>query len=170
LPPSIEQVAAILGITLSREQQLVAANDKGFIPAMLDMGATDEEIARIRKLDRQSQGVTANDEELAEQSINNHLSRDGVITIVKSLTPKFSPITDRLFGKADKLVVYNNQKLVYYGQGAAKLNSHFLHLAEEGATYYGGGENGYWGIKEGVLSVTEITEHLLPQLLKTLAR
>ncbi len=43
---SIEQVAEMLGIELSREQQLIAANDKGFIAAMKDIGATTEEIKK----------------------------------------------------------------------------------------------------------------------------
>ncbi|MEX0967663.1 MAG: hypothetical protein WD077_10520 [Bacteroidia bacterium] len=39
-PASIAQVAKLLGITIDRWQQLVAANDRGFIPAMERMGAT----------------------------------------------------------------------------------------------------------------------------------
>lgn len=57
-PSSIEQIADLLGIELTREQQLIAANDKGFIPEMKAFGATREEIADIRRRDREAQGVT----------------------------------------------------------------------------------------------------------------
>lgn len=57
-PSSIEQIAKLLGIELTREQQLIAANDKGFIPAMEALGATREEIVDIRRRDREAQGVT----------------------------------------------------------------------------------------------------------------
>lgn len=41
-PASILQVLALLGMDATRWQQLVAANDCGYIPAMLSMGATPE--------------------------------------------------------------------------------------------------------------------------------
>jgi hypothetical protein len=66
-PSSIEQVAELVGIELTREQQLIAANDKGFIPAMEIFGATHEEIADIRRRDRKAQGVTKEDERLGER-------------------------------------------------------------------------------------------------------
>ena len=75
-PSTLEQVASILGVTLTRYQQLVAANDKGYIPAMKALGASKEEIDEIRRKDREAQGVTEEDELLAEQSIKNHLDRD----------------------------------------------------------------------------------------------
>ncbi len=61
---SIEQVAKMLGIELTRDQQLVAANDSRYIPGMIAMGATPEEIADIRLRDRKAQGVTELDEQL----------------------------------------------------------------------------------------------------------
>ncbi len=65
-PSAIEQVAALLNIQLTRDQQLIAANDRGYIPAMLEMSATPDEIADIRRRDREAQGVTEEDERLAE--------------------------------------------------------------------------------------------------------
>ena len=44
-PAAIVQVAALFGVELDRWQLLVAANDARYIPGMLEMGATDEEIA-----------------------------------------------------------------------------------------------------------------------------
>ena len=68
LPSSLEQVAAILGVDLSRKDKLIAANDMGSIPAMKALMATDEEIADILRQDRAAQRVYDEDEKIAEQS------------------------------------------------------------------------------------------------------
>ena len=49
-PSSIEQIAELLNIELNFEQQLIAANDRGYIPEMIKMGASQEKISEIRKL------------------------------------------------------------------------------------------------------------------------
>ncbi|PIQ46620.1 MAG: hypothetical protein COW04_01135, partial [Deltaproteobacteria bacterium CG12_big_fil_rev_8_21_14_0_65_43_10] len=72
---SIEQVADLLGIELNRRQQLISANDKGHIREMRKFCATDEEIVEIRALDRKAQGVTEDDERLAEKSIEEHIEK-----------------------------------------------------------------------------------------------
>ena len=56
-PASIVQVAELLGVALTRREQLVAANDRGYIPALRAAGATDAEVADIRRADRAAQGV-----------------------------------------------------------------------------------------------------------------
>ena len=115
-PASIEQIAELLGIELTYYQQLVAANDKGYIPAMKAMGATEKEIAEIRQKDRQVQGVTKEDEDLAEQSIQKHLEVQKGVTIVYALTSRFATIADRLHGKTNNmLLIYNDNELTYYG-------------------------------------------------------
>lgn len=96
-PSSIEQVAELLGVELTRYQQLVAANDKGYITAMQEMGATQDEIDEIRNADRKAQGVTEKDEKLAAESIEKHQHKIGNVIIIESLTPKFSAITYRLY-------------------------------------------------------------------------
>lgn len=122
LPSSIEQVATLLGVELSRHQQLVAANDKGYIPAMQRLGATEEEIATIRRLDRQAQGVTEEMGRIAEQDLRLINTRNGV-TIVHTNLPKFSPIADRL--QVPRLLIYSPSELTYYGAGAAALATAF---------------------------------------------
>ncbi|MGB5793461.1 hypothetical protein, partial [Poseidonibacter sp.] len=57
-PSSIEQVAKVLDIKLTRHQLLVAKNDSSFIEGMKSFGATDDEIQNIRFLDRDAQGIT----------------------------------------------------------------------------------------------------------------
>ncbi|MCX6272658.1 MAG: hypothetical protein NTU44_15850 [Bacteroidetes bacterium] len=44
LPSSIKQLAEMLNISLNRWQLLVAANDRGYIPAMQAMGANKKEV------------------------------------------------------------------------------------------------------------------------------
>ncbi|RMG68642.1 MAG: hypothetical protein D6722_11585, partial [Bacteroidetes bacterium] len=97
LPSSLEQLATLLGHALSREEQLIAANDRGYIPAMQALGASPGEIAHIRRLDRQAQGVTEAEETQARADIARR-RQAGPLTLVATDLRRFSPITDALFG------------------------------------------------------------------------
>ncbi|MCC8197113.1 MAG: hypothetical protein LIP06_00645 [Tannerellaceae bacterium] len=55
-PAALAQVAEILNISLSRYEELVAANDSRYIPGMQALGAIPEEIREIRLRDRAAQG------------------------------------------------------------------------------------------------------------------
>ena len=74
---SIEQVAEILGVGLTLDEQFVSANDKGYIPAMEKLGAElgisgedlQEIIANIRMRDREMQGVTPKQEAQAQEAV-----------------------------------------------------------------------------------------------------
>lgn len=168
-PSSLEQVATLLGVYLNRYQQLVAANDKGYIPAMKALDASKEEIDEIRRKDREAQGVTEDDELLAEQSIKNHLDRHKNISIVYSLTSKFSAICDRLF-PYQRLLIYTDSEWTFYGEGKASLVEEFGADIEMGRIYHGGGATGYIGavkgafpsyiINEFVTSIKQRYEHL----------
>jgi hypothetical protein len=144
---SLEQVAELLGIELTRRQQLVAANDKGFIPAMEAMGATKEEIAEIRRLDREAQGVTEKDEHLGKKSIKKNLKEKNGITVVNALTSKFSTITDRLYPN-NKLLIYTETELNYFGIGAKLLTTEVEALIHEGKAYSGGTGDGFFGLTD----------------------
>ena len=147
-PSSIEQVAEIMHIVLNRDQQLVAANDKGYIPAMKALGATDLEIADIRRRDREAQGVCEVDEQLAEESLSDHLSRYGSLLVVKSLGPRFSPICDRLF-PYQRLLIYTDLVWEFYGEGKDELVNLLDKEIKKGIVYHGGGDNGYIGCVKG---------------------
>ncbi len=146
-PSAIEQVAEMLNIQLTRDQQLVAANDRGYIPALLEIGATPDEIAGIRRRDREAQGATDEDERLAEESIRENLSVEKGITIVKSLTSRFSTITDRLY-PCKRLLVYTDDELTYYGSGISQIICAFNELIKQHKAYSGGGENGFFGVTD----------------------
>lgn len=154
-PSSLQQICEILDVPLNRYFKLVAANDSGYIPAMEAIGATPEEIKKIRRADRAAQGVTIIDEELAEQSIKDNLLKKDGILIVKSLTPKFSTITDRLY-PTKRLLIYDDEHLVYYGIGMEKLIKYYVEYIEENKMFYGGGENGFLGTSKNSFSEKEI--------------
>ena len=118
---SIEQVADLLGVELSRRQKLISVNDRGHIRAMRELCATGEEIAEIRALDRKAQGVTEDDEKLAEKSIEEHLENvtDDAVIVWNSLTNKTSPVFDRLYDKYTHIFVFTlDGEMNYSGTGA----------------------------------------------------
>jgi hypothetical protein len=135
LDSSIEQIADILGIKLSYFEKLIAANDKGYIPLMKKLNASDKDIQRIRKLDRKFQGVTKEDEIQAIEDIKKLQILKG-IKVIKTKLTKFSPITDRLNGE---IIVANDKEAVYYGDRVEELVSSL----KTHNIYYG---KGYLGI------------------------
>lgn len=158
---TLEQLAELLNIKLTREQKLIAENDKGYIPAMEKYGATKEEISEIRKEDRKYQGVTEEDEKLAEKSILENRKVCNGITIVKSIGKKFSPICDRLY-PVDKLIIYTDDELNYYGKFSKELYEKYENSYE---VYSGGGENGYLGFKKKKLKIEEI-KNIIEEIVK----
>lgn len=93
-PSSLEQIAEILNIDLTKEQKLIAANDSRYICGMKNLCAIQDKIENIRKLDRKIQGVTQEDEELAKESINSSQDR-----YIYSKTSYFSAISDEVYFK-----------------------------------------------------------------------
>lgn len=154
LPSSLEQVAEILQISLTREQLLIAANDKGYIPAMQQLGARKDEIDEIRRRDREAQGVRKEDELLAEKAIENKFTENGII-VIQSETNRFSPITDRIF-PYDKLLIYTDEELMYYGKGKKRLTEIFAEEIKSGKMFHGGNDEGYFGVAQGMYSKNEI--------------
>jgi len=146
-PASIEQIATLLGISLSRYQRLVAANDKGHIPAMEAIGASLGEIQKVRRADRKAQGVTEEMERQAQKDLLKREHKNGIV-LIKTVLTKFSPLTDRL--KAKRLLIYNDTTLCYYGKNAEKLSIHYKSLVDEKKAYSGGGSNGFFGLVGGL--------------------
>lgn len=162
---SLEQIADILGVKLSRYQTLVALNDKGYIPAMENFGATEVEIELIRQQDRAAQGATNEDEILAQISIDTAKKNNSVL-IIESQTPYFSTIVDRVYTKEKNLLIYNNTKLVYYGQNIKKLVNIYKKEIKKQKIYYGG-EFGFFGLGEKRFTyekILEIKENILKSI------
>lgn len=158
-PAAILQVAEILGITPDRHLKLVAANDAGYIPAMQALGATDNEIADIRRQDRAAQGVTEKDERLAEKSIAENLTRCGDLVVVHALGSRFSPICDRLFPYRS-LLIYTDDEWTFYGEGKTELVRTFSEAIAQKRVYHGGGDHGYIGAARRAFTTQQILEHI----------
>lgn len=151
---SVEQVAELLGVSLNRYQRLVAANDKGHIAAMKDMGATEAEIVAIRQEDRRCQGVSRADEDVAEKDVSRaRVVKDTVL--VKTRLTHFSPIVDRLTS-FQKIIVYSEQEMTYYGNDCSRVIELFQDELKEEKAYFGGSPARYFGIKSGVMEPEEI--------------
>ena len=163
-PSSLEQVAVVMGVELTRYQQLVAANDKGYIPAMEALGASAEEIEDIRRKDREVQGVTDKDEFLAEKAIANCLRTHGDITLVQALSSHFSPICDRLYPYRN-LLIYNDVEWMFCGVGTAELVRLLTDEIQQKKVYHGGGDNGYIESVQNAFDKTEI-EQFVNKLIK----
>jgi hypothetical protein len=97
---SLEQVFALLELPRerwTRWHELVAANDRAYVPGLVAAGATREEIARVRAADRAAQGITPEDEAEAERAIAR-ASRlcDGRLTVVRAAHARLAAVEDRL--------------------------------------------------------------------------
>ena len=112
---SIEQVAKILGVELTLDEQFVSANDKGYIPAMEKLGEElgispedlKEIIANIRMRDREMQGVTIEQEAQAQKAVERlgEIKEKRVYIQLDLPHSKTSTVTDRLYGKYDNLLI-----------------------------------------------------------------
>jgi hypothetical protein len=118
-PASLIQVLNLIGVEPSREQQLIAANDCGYIPGMLALGATAEEVAKVRYADRAAQGITPEQEIEAERAIAAAEVVNGV-TIVRMAHSKTATVCDRLFNSAKEqrlLILSEDGESNFFGNG-----------------------------------------------------
>lgn len=128
--------------------ELVAANDAGYIPAMEALGVTREEIHRVRALDRSAQGITSEQEKIAIEAIENKEVL-GRLTVVRLEHSKCAPVTDRLYGAVDQLVIFSTDEegeVNFFGDGklCATLKDKFQ--GWNGGSGLGKkGANAYWG-------------------------
>lgn len=141
---SIEQFAELLGISLTRWQKLIAANDRGWIPELLRAGASPEEIASIRAYDRKCQGVTE-EEESAAKAISESFVSSGKLDVLIIHLIHTSPYVDQLYGKCENLLIITPQTVNFFGWGeiVEKLGREFP------GSWYGGNlpETGFWGVE-----------------------
>lgn len=156
-PASILQVLDLLGVEPTRHQQLVAANDCGYIPAMLSMGATPEEIAAVRLADRAAQGITPEQEAEAERALSCRETVNGV-TVVRMSHSKTATIADRLFSPTEeqRLLILSGDGesnffgkkelcLLLQGEKTGKTAEGWDTYSHFGGWTGGGSEMGFWG-------------------------
>ncbi len=140
---SLEQVARILGVLLTRWQLLVAANDRGYIPAMLGLNATPDEIAAVRAQDRAAQGIGPEQERQAEQDLRQAVWRDDKV-FVPCHTKPTAAHADRLFDRAREALLVSAPEWDYYGPRHQGLTAFRFPEA-----HWSGGDprSGYFGIE-----------------------
>ncbi len=155
LKSSIEQVADILEKELTLDEQFVSANDKGYIPAMEELGKKlkinpkdlKEIIANIRMRDRETQGITSEQEAQAEEAIKKlgELKEKRNYISIDLPHSKTSTVTDRLYGKYDNLLVTSEDgETNFFGKTEIikMLNERFPSGWSGGSLDQG---SGYWG-------------------------
>jgi len=119
---ALEQVAEFLGVELNQYQQWVAINDREWIPGLNRAGVPQGIIDAIRLSDRTAQGVTPDQEAQAVADIAGaewHGSRVHVNTTLSSF--EVSPISDRLYGKADEWLTCASNAWIYNGPRYAEI-------------------------------------------------
>lgn len=95
---SLFQVCDLIGHDPIVIDLYISANDHGWIPEMYKVGATDEDVAAIRRAERIAQGITEEHEQEAIRAIREKKIINGV-TIVKMKHSKCAPVTDRLYSR-----------------------------------------------------------------------
>ncbi|RLJ16848.1 hypothetical protein DJ031_15355 [bacterium endosymbiont of Escarpia laminata] len=153
-PTVLEQLWRLLEMPPDRWGQgefadfpLIVANDRGYIPAMRRLGATDEQIADIRARDRAAQGITPEQEAQAEAALQQRRGQaSGRLTLVDLPHARIAPVTDRLMlGEGYRnLLVISPGEVNFSGEGGLvrQLNRNFP------GGWYGGElpERGFWGV------------------------
>ncbi len=151
-PTSLHQVFELLQLPnekWSRWFELVAANDRGYIPEMLKIGAAREEILEIRRADRNAQGITEEQEKQGTEAVRKaEVLFDGKLTIVRLPHAKTAVVTDLLYPALSKnayenLLVISPDEVNFFGGGSLILE---LNVKFPGG-WYGGSlpEYGFWG-------------------------
>lgn len=171
-PASILQVLDLLGLEPTRAHLLVAANDTGYIPGMLAIGATAEEIADVRLLERYAQGITPEQEAEAERAIAKAEICNGV-TIIRMAHSKTATVCDRLFtpNKEQRLLIlsedgesnfFGNGELcqLLQGEDTGKRTSEGYPIYSHFGGWIGGNlpTSGFWG---GYANQKEVYEYVV---------
>ena len=165
---SLLQILKLLDMTPTRDQQLIAANDTRYIKGMKCLGATECEIEDIRKRDRKAQGVTHNDEISAKNDARSKKIENNIACICAT-TAYFSAITDSLYFFEDwkeKTIISNDVTMIFYGFPVSVLeNVCQKYNIKEHDYYFGGGVNGYFGIKENCVD-KKVKEKMQEEIIK----
>lgn len=117
---SIEQVAELIGHELNRYERLVAANDKGWYPALFAAGATAGEAETIRMADRCAQGVTPDQEAQAIRDIAAAEWR-GRNVLINCPRGSSSAVMDRLYSRYNEALTAAPDKWIYFGYRAREI-------------------------------------------------
>ena len=165
---SLEQVAQLVNHKLSLFEEFVSANDKGFIPAMYKLAKTknlsEEEtqkmIEKVRLQDRAAQGITPEQEKIAEKAIEEAEVSD-LLTVVRMSHSKTATVCDRLYGGYKNLLVISDDGEVNFF-GSREVIKKLSDLVK--GSWSGGDfehNNGFWGGYPQDLDVEKEVKKLL---------
>lgn len=165
---SLEQVADLIGYELTLYEQFVAANDKGFIPAMISLAKTknlseketQKLIEKVRLQDRAAQGITPEQEEIAEKAIEE-AEVSNSLTVVRMAHSKTSTVCDRLWGGYKNLLIISDDGEVNFF-GSREVIGKLSGLVE--GSWSGGDlehDNGFWGGYPQNLDIEKEVKNLL---------
>lgn len=167
-PTSLEQTVALLNLPKSvwtRRLQLVSANDRGGIAALVEMGATREEIEQIRAADRVAQGITVEEELAGLPAVAaRRTTAGGNLTIVELPHHRTAVVTDLLHTAMGgpgfrNLVVLCPDEVMVEGEGAliVALSRKFP------LGWYGGNlpTHGFWGGSYAPAEVIDFLKEIL---------
>lgn len=121
---SIEQVAEIIGVELSLEQQFIAANIRDGVSGMEELAKlymmpdaqAREMIQKVKRLDRAARGITEEQELQAEESIKNMIAQENGLNIIHLPHNEYDTITDRISLSKNTLVICDNGEARFYGE------------------------------------------------------
>jgi len=170
---SLEQVADILKVELTLDEQFVSANDKGYIPEMEKLGRKlgiskedlKEIISNIRMRDREMQGVTIEQEIQAQEAVEElgDISEKRDYISIDLPHSKTSTVTDRLYGKYDNLLITSaDGETNFFGTTEIinMLNEKFPGGWSGGQLFKG---NGFWGGYADQSEIKEAVELMIEQ-------
>jgi len=125
-PTSLEMVFKLLSLHQScwtHWHKLVAANDRGYIQELIKIGATQEEIVKIRHADRKAQGITQLEEEAGIQAVTKaYKLANNRLTIVHLPHKRTATVADYLHKDLggpgfDNLLIICPDEVTFYGEG-----------------------------------------------------
>lgn len=120
---SIEQVAEIIGVELSLEQQFIAANARDGVSGMEELAKlymmpdaqAREMIQKVKKLVRAANGITEEQELQAEEAIKNMITQENGLNIIHLPHNEYDTITDRISSSENILIICDNGEARLYG-------------------------------------------------------
>jgi hypothetical protein len=129
---SLEQIAELLQIQLTRDQQLISANDRGHIRGMLAMGATPEEIEKIRLSDRNAQKITDQDYIFAYEAIAQIQEPFPGFALIDSKTRRTAAIIDQIWNRYQTIIIKAPGEIHVSGPGKLieALKAHYKKITE----------------------------------------
>ncbi len=115
---SVLQVLEMLNLQPTRRQLLIAANDSGYIPAMLAQGASRQEVEEIRRMDWQAQGIS---EELIAEAMKAYETKkiENGVYVIEMEHFCFAPVTDTAYWDQPSqniLFRFREGRTLYFGK------------------------------------------------------